>query len=206
LKRSDLSKGSGRVLSDVLALINRTDEKFGAFAKHLLTSLTRKDKAAPAFTAEELTRLPRVLAVSAAEVDTVVEAATFIFEQAAYANISKDFAAHLTAVKVSAGRAAAFANAWSEGRDAFLNKLRDTTLGTPHVLSDVQWRLQMTLSTDAVGRSKDVNAIVNFNLIDANRIGKADAKDSVTAELSKESLTRLYDKLEVIQKQLDTLS
>ncbi len=99
------------------------------------------------------------LEFSDSELSIMLDAVTYIYEQAAYSNISsaEKFAPLLTATGLQPPKVTALTTSWVEGRELFLTKLRDQTLGTPLVLDDVQWRLQMTLGSATLSKTKQMN-------------------------------------------------
>mmetsp|Transcript_17559 Transcript_17559/g.19756 ORF Transcript_17559/g.19756 Transcript_17559/m.19756 type:complete len:204 (+) Transcript_17559:36-647(+) len=186
-------------------LINKiAAKKLPLLASRILDNLSRKENG-QVFSEKEQTKVLKLFSIAPLELDTIMDASSYIFEQAAYHNLNaQKLAGHLAAAGVAQPQAQAFGVAWDERREAFLTKLRNHTLGAPLVLNSVDWRLQLTMGQQTLTKTKDINTIINFG------IGSADAEakegEDLTVEMDHDALLNFYNSMEKIQSQLDAMS
>ena len=172
-------------------------------ASTVLTRLTvNKDESA--FSDAESEQLRLMLNVSVEELDIIVWGCSYIWDQAAFYNLSPtNLASQLQEHGMTEAIVNVFGAVWASMKPAFMTTLRDYTFGAPKVLKDVDWRLQLTISHQSLAKTKVCNSILNISLGDAN---EKDVCDDITLELSKSQLYELYKNLETIQSQLDQIS
>jgi len=182
-------------------LINRVDsKKFPRLASTLLSQLQAKAKRT--FSEEEEAQLCALFSFTQEQLDTVLDACTYIFEQAAYHNLKPErLTAYLVQAKLEQSQAEALGANWRDYRDVYLAKRRDHSFGAPLTLDDVSWRLQLSLADQSLSKTKDLNAIFNFTL--ANVDGVQDSTENLTVQFSPAQLKDFYEKIELIQKQID---
>ena len=138
------------------------------------------------------------------ELELVVDASSYIFEQGAYHNISDTaLASNLQQAGLEHPQALAFAHVWKGHKDDFFSRLGEHTLGAPHVLESIDWVLQMSTGQQNLEKMKELNAVFEFGLGSASNSVK---EDKLTVEFDHESLQKFYNQLETIQSQLDGLS
>jgi hypothetical protein len=71
------------------------------------------------------------------------------------------------------------------------------------VLDDIDWTLKLTTSSQTLAKTKALNCSMVLSLVDANDEGK---KKNVELEFDSKQLLDFFDKLEIIQNQLDAIS
>ena len=159
------------------------------------------------FTEEEEEQIRALFEFSQSDLDTVVDASSYIFEQAAYHGLdAASLLESLQAAGLEKLQAMAFAKVWHESGDAFLDKLKAHTLGAPKQLDAVSWRLQMTMGQRGLSKTKDLNAVFNLELVDESASEEAEARESITVQFDQAQLEEFYEQLEMIQSQLDALT
>jgi COMMD2-7/10, HN domain len=127
------------------------------------------DRKSTVFTTEEEEQLREMFSLTQGDLTTMVDACSYIFEQAAYHSVEpQGLQQNLVSVGVAPKHGLAFASVWSEKSESYLSRLSSNTLGAPLVLDSSSWRLQMTVAQEDVAKSKDVRAIFNMHLKDAN--------------------------------------
>lgn len=156
-----------------------------------------------AFTADEEAKLRTVLGLNEDQLTTVLEASSYIFEQAAYFSCSfKKLGRQLLAAQMAEAQAQAFSQAWQENAESYLTQLKAHSLGGPKVLDQVSWRLHLTLENQQKAQLTDLTSILHFTT--SNTDG-SDAED-LTLQFTQEQLTELFGNLQEVQSQLDALT
>jgi hypothetical protein len=174
-------------------------KKFLLLASRIISQLG----AARAFSEAEETKLQQVFGLSAEQLTTVIEASTYVFEQAAYFSVSANkLSTQLQNFAVGEGQALAFAQAWSDHGEAYLRKVKSRTLGAPKVLENVNWRLHMALANQTHGRAIDMTSFFDLS---TQHIDGTDP-ETVTFAMNQEQLEHLFTQIETVQAQLDALS
>ena len=98
--------------------------------------------------------------MGAADLETVLEACSYIFEQAAYQSISADkLGKHLNEAGMGAAQVASTVNVWATGSSALTQKLRERTLGGPKVLSSSSWRMQLEMGQSGLARVRAFSSL-----------------------------------------------
>lgn len=164
------------------------------------------EKSGRVFTEKEEDQLKQLLGISSEQLDTFISGCSYIFDQAAYHNLTAEkLMGNLQSSTMDDTQAQLLAGIWGKERMKFINNLRDNTLGAPQVLDSVDWRLQLTMAQDGISQTKGLNAVLSLTLLDVDDTDKKNS-DTVTMELSKEDLKKLYEDLERVQHQLDQIS
>lgn len=190
---------------EAVAMINHLDTvKLIKVAATILARMAEK-KSGSAFTEAEMEQLQEVLGISSSDVETLVAGSSYIFDQAAFNNLSPE---NLEPQLVSHGMedtaAAAFKKVWGDGRAPFVSALRERTLGAPQTLDGVDWRLQLTMSSKDLSKTKTLSSVLDLKLGDASRPDAA--PEHLVMELNMEQLMKLYNDLEKVQSQLDKIT
>mmetsp|Transcript_2865 Transcript_2865/g.6982 ORF Transcript_2865/g.6982 Transcript_2865/m.6982 type:complete len:213 (-) Transcript_2865:33-671(-) len=182
-----------------IALINTLDNtKLHAVLTRIIQKLHLRDE--DAFTGEEQTQLTGVLGLDERQLDTVLDVSAYIFEQAAYIQATTvQLKIHLERAGLSKEKNIAFLRVWESARPTLIENLKNRTI-VPRTLKDVSWQLHLQLSQSSLARVKTPSAI--FQLEVAHESGT----EKVRMELDHDDLFAFYDRLNVIQKQLDDLS
>lgn len=183
------------VLSRVLAHLSSHDRRRDESAAAGDAAEADAEAAAPSssiFTEAEEAEVRELLGLSAFELETVVDGSSYVFETAAYHDLSPEaLRQSLEAAGLPALQATVFARGWAEGHDALVAHLGERQLGAPLILESVDWRLQMEVDR------RELRTVLRLGL---------GGDESLTAEFDGEQLQDLADQLERIQAQLDALA
>jgi len=137
-------------------------------------------------------------------VRSVIESCCFIFEQSAYFEIDENVMAfQLQKAQLQNSKVGAFVHVWREESPELLKKLRSKTI-TPLELNSVGWRMDLQISQSTLNRLKLPVAIMDLNLKSSSASSKI-ANESLTLEFTHDELYDFFNKLELIQEQLDNL-
>eukprot|EP00002_Diphylleia_rotans_P002600 TRINITY_DN11649_c0_g1_i1.p1 TRINITY_DN11649_c0_g1~~TRINITY_DN11649_c0_g1_i1.p1 ORF type:complete len:203 (-),score=62.81 TRINITY_DN11649_c0_g1_i1:349-957(-) len=187
---------------EAVALINSAaNAKFPLLLSRIIQKLHLRENI---FSEAELEQLQELLQLSPADLQTVLDACSYIFEQLAYFGGNADIlVGNLRAVKVDEDKIQGFVATWSNFGQDFVAKLRSRTIGFPHELIETKWDLHLQMSQSDLTRVNETRAIFELALGDSETGKKA---DKVLFECSQSDLFRLYEKLEVLQQQLDRLA
>eukprot|EP00009_Paramoeba_aestuarina_P004110 CAMPEP_0201521024 /NCGR_PEP_ID=MMETSP0161_2-20130828/13841_1 /ASSEMBLY_ACC=CAM_ASM_000251 /TAXON_ID=180227 /ORGANISM="Neoparamoeba aestuarina, Strain SoJaBio B1-5/56/2" /LENGTH=200 /DNA_ID=CAMNT_0047919579 /DNA_START=58 /DNA_END=660 /DNA_ORIENTATION=+ len=186
--------------ASAVLLINKVDPKrLSLILNRLIGKL--KDQKSEAFSKEEEERLMEVLSLSGAELKDLMDISSFIFEQAAYVQLSlAQLKEQLTKANIADQQNLAFLRAWeSHGRD-LINSLKNKSV-VPQKLTDSHWRLHLQTGQTSLARVKAPTAIFQFDLTD-----DAGKNDSFVCEFTRDDLYSFFADLEKVQDQLDQLA
>jgi COMM domain containing 10 len=159
------------------------------------------------FDAGELNKLRGTLGLTEDEdaLPRALSSALFVVEQTAYFDLSPaQLTAQLVAAQLSAGCAKAFGSAWETHRTDLIRVLRAQSIA-PRTLSDVAWRLHLQVSQSNMSRLKEPTALVELGLKAKSEDGRAPKDDKLLLEFNHSELADLFQKLEVVQEQLDKI-
>lgn len=155
------------------------------------------------FTDAQLEQLQSSLQLSADQLADTLLACTYLLQQAAYDTLKPNrLGNQLVQAEMAAAQAEAFVRVWEQKGAAAIELLKDLTLA-PLVLSDVHWRLHLTIGQDTVAKRKELAAVLQLGLQD--NTGPEPAAAKVLLEMDEEQLRKLYGQLETIQEQLDSV-
>lgn len=156
-----------------------------------------------AFSEDEETKLLSVFNLTQPQLTTLIEASTYIFEQATYFTVSANkLVNQLMAASVADAQAQAFGQVWAEHSEAYVKQVKSRLIGAPKVLDNVTWRLHMTLGNQSEAKSTNLTGFFNFA---TTEVDGSDA-DSVTVGLTQAQVEKLFEQLQTVQNQLDSLS
>jgi len=170
----------------------------------LLTRVAKKTgiKMEKIFSQQEEAQLQEVLKLSSADLSVVLEACTFIFEQAAYYNISGNtLGSQLGKTGLDQAKIEIFQRIWQEEAEGLVARLKTKTV-SPLVLDEIGWRLHLHLSQSNLSKIKVPSAIFELSL----KSPEGQKESSVLLEFNKDELQQFYFQLETMQDQLDNLS
>jgi len=216
-------------LKDAVALMNATPaKKFPLLLGRIVAKLS---VAGSAFTDAEQEKLAKVMALTGAELSTVLEAVAYIFEKAVYEGAKPSKLQNaLAGVGLSTSCVGAFTAVWTEHRVAAKEAAAAQTIAGPRVLTGFTWRTNMHLAKSSTAKLKEQSAIFDFTTKSADKsssdsgsngsdptdgeggaaagaAGAAGAADEeqFAVEMSHAELYEFFLKLERIQAQLDGL-
>ena len=96
-----------------------------------------------------------------------------------------------------------FVKSWTENGPKLIEKLKETCFA-PTTLKAMNWSLQMSVASQNSARLRKPRAIFEFQTSDP--LNTKAKQDSFFMELSMDELTNLFNDLEQIQQQLDSLT
>jgi len=100
-------------------------------------------------------------------------------------------------------KARAFGQAWKEEAGEYITKLRKKPI-VPLEADSIDWRLHLQIGQSNIYRLKEPTAILQIGLHSTSDTSKK-SPENVTMELNHKELYELFEKLEIIQEQLDNL-
>jgi len=192
-----------------IALLNQTDvSKLTSVLTTLLNRMTERKGSGAVFNDTERNALKTALELSSEALDTFIGGCSYIWDQAAFYNLTPEkLELHLKEHDLIEEAIAVFKAVWAAGRLAYVNALRERTLGAPLVLKDIDWRLQITMANTTLANTKTLSSLLDLTLGEPDSGNSSGAPvEHLLIEFSKEQLTKLYDDLERVQVQLDNLA
>jgi len=172
--------------------------------REVIQRIPRKIGGGEVFTEAEEVRLVGMLELDgAAEVREISGALAFVYERAASQGASPEA---LTKALSAAGAGEALAGLageiWRELGPALLQRLKQIPFGAPEVLTGVNWQVNVPIS----GSEASVPEPRPSALFDLELTGGSSEPRHVKMQLSAQELQGFFDKVELIQEQLDALS
>lgn len=181
-------------LKEAIGIINSLDpEKLELFLERVLTGLQSPKH--QIFSGKELNQLENILVLSPNSLQILIQASGFLFEQFAQLKLSNLVEA-LETLGILNEKIECFQTIWSEGGTEFLMHLKERAVSVPCLLESFDWRLQLPLGSNC----------------DMAYFPEAELKLRLTNDevrsfsFTKEQLLELFMNLEVIQKQIDSLT
>lgn len=121
------------------------------------------------FSTEEEQQLQLLFGQNAANLETVLEVCSYIFEQAVYEDIAADrLRAELVSAGVKEAQADAFGRVWTGEGPSLVEACRSKPLGTPMVLDTIKWQMNLALAHTGLSRAKDTAALFELGLKSAD--------------------------------------
>lgn len=153
------------------------------------------------FTEDEESKLEKSLGLELKGVRLVIDTASLILQQSAYHVIKPDSlkCKLIEDLQLEQERAAAIATVWGLNASCIVESLRKRSV-LPYQFADLTWLLNVETSSNKISRMKEPVAILELLLHSGD-----DSNRKVKLEMHKSHLQKLYQNLEKIQVQLDTL-
>lgn len=188
-------------VKDAVVLINGIDlNKFSRLLSRILQKLHLKGERT--FSEEEEEKLQAALSLDKQNLGLVLETAAFILEQAAYHNVKPpSLKQQLESVHLSSEKAEAFSQAWTSSGPDLVEKLRQRIFA-PKKLEHVGWQLNLQMAQSSQAKLKAPHAVLELGLHNEDSEGV----EKVFMELNHQELLDFYNKLEMVQTQLDSLT
>jgi len=147
--------------------------------------------------------------LSPVDLNSVLSALSFIFEQSAYYGITPQvLALQIEKAGISTQKLGAFEQLWREEAVSLINKLRSKTVA-PLELDTIAWRLHLQIGQSSLSRLKEPSAIFDLGLHSTSQLEAETSNgkklEHLCMEFSHEELYEFFQKLEVIQEQLDNV-
>lgn len=188
-------------LSTAVEIINNLEQdKFPKITSRIAESL--HDRTKTAFSSEEKHKLTSVLKLDESNLQLVLNTIEFVLQQAAYHALKPVvLKAHLTQLKISDEKSDVLCLAWQSFGKEIDNGFRNQSIA-PKQLEDISWDLNLKLSQTSKSKLKEPNAVFQLGIKDQD----CNKKENLLVEFNHEQLLNLYNKLEMIQSQMDSLS
>uniref|UniRef100_A0A0D6R9L8 COMM domain-containing protein n=1 Tax=Araucaria cunninghamii TaxID=56994 RepID=A0A0D6R9L8_ARACU len=191
--------------SAILLVDGVHSDRLSLLLERILHKLTKEEEP---FTEIELFKLQEVLGLSTEELQSLIDACTFTFEQAAMnsASVTK-LIDNLKLFGLSSFSVAVFQDLWMRSGPSLIIAFREKPFGAPGTsqLVDVQWRVHMQVASSEE-RQHEPMGILQMNLSTPEKGYKTSGEKSFALEFFYTELFDFYEKLEQIQEQLDSLS
>ena len=187
--------------SKAIEFINKVDEDY---LYKLLPRFCEKLclKEGKAFTSEECAKIQSTLSLDTVDTELLLETVEFIFQQAAYYGMKGKFLGrNLLLIDMDESKCKLFVEVWNDYNKTVVESMRKYSFATKQ-LSRVDWHMGIQLSQDTKTEQKKTNALLHLNLLN----NATQKYEKVDLEFTHEELLKFYEKLEVLQMQLDALS
>ncbi|KAF7660831.1 hypothetical protein LDENG_00274590 [Lucifuga dentata] len=188
-------------IKEAVTLINTIDvNKFSRLISRIIQKLHLKGERT--FSEEEEQKLQAALLLDKQALNLVLETAAFILEQAAYHNVKPaSLQQQLEAVHLSPDKAEVFSQTWATVGPELLERLKHSIFA-PRKLEYVGWQLNLQMAQSSQARMKAPSAVLQLGL----RNEDSEVQENVFVEFNHEELLDFYNKLEIVQGQLDSLT
>lgn len=183
-------------------LINQIEsEKFPVLAQRIATKIHSSTETP--FSPAEIDKIAKGLGLTLENVQEIISTIEFVYQQACYEMIKPaSLKSKLVSLRLDEDKSNAVSEIWRVDGKAMMERMRQTRTVSFKRLRNVNWRLNLTLASDVKSRQKAPNVLMEFNIVDSNNGGE----QPVQVEFDRDELNEFLNKLDVIQKQLDTLS
>ncbi|XP_033947542.1 COMM domain-containing protein 10 [Pseudochaenichthys georgianus] len=188
-------------IKEAVTFINAIDvNKFSRLISRILQKLHLKGERT--FSEEEEEKLQAALSLDKQALHLVLETAAFILEQAVYHSVKPaSLQQQLEAVHLDPDKAEAFSQAWATAGPELVEKLKHSTFA-PKKLEYVGWQLNLQMAQSSQARLKSPSAILQLGL----RNEDSEVQENVFVDFNHQELVDFYNKLEIVQGQLDSLT
>ncbi|KAH9331329.1 hypothetical protein KI387_003437, partial [Taxus chinensis] len=162
--RDALFPNSSSFRSDI-QLANRVPiDRLPLFLDRILNKLSKEEKP---FNEVESSKLQEVLGLSSEELQSLIDACTFAFEQAAINSVSvTKFVDSLKLSGLSSSSLPVFQDLWMRSGPALVIAFNEKPFGAPgnSQLVDVQWRVHMQVASSNERQQREPIGILQMNL------------------------------------------
>uniref|UniRef100_A0A3Q3WXG3 COMM domain-containing protein n=1 Tax=Mola mola TaxID=94237 RepID=A0A3Q3WXG3_MOLML len=188
-------------IKEAVTFINAIDEnKFSRLISRIIQKLHLKGE--QTFSEEEEQKLQAALSLDQQALNLVVETAAFILEQAVYHNVKPaSLRQQLEVVHMNSDKAEMFSQTWATSGPELVERLKHSIF-TPKKLEHVDWQLNLQMAQSSQARLKSPSAVLQLGL----RSEDSEVQENVFVEFNHQELLDFYNKLEIMQGQLDSLT
>ncbi|XP_037634567.1 COMM domain-containing protein 10 isoform X2 [Sebastes umbrosus] len=188
-------------IKEAVTFINAIDvNKFSRLISRIIQKLHLKGERT--FSEEEEEKLQAALSLDKQTLNLVLETAAFILEQAVYHNVKPaSLQQQLEAVHLNPDKAEVFSQTWATTGPEMVEKLKHSTFA-PKKLEYVGWQLNLQMAQSSQARLKSPSAVLQLGL----RSEDSEVQDNVFVDFNHQELLDFYNKLEIVQGQLDSLT
>ncbi|XP_036383075.1 COMM domain-containing protein 10 [Megalops cyprinoides] len=188
-------------IKEAVTYINAIDlNKFSRLLSRILQKLHLK--AERSFSEEEEEKLQSALSLEKKALNLVLETVSFILEQAVYHNVKPvSLKQQLENIHLHPDKAEAFSQAWALAGPDTIEKFRQRIFA-PKKLEHVGWQLNLQMGQSMQAKLKAPHAVLELG------VGGEDGEhaEKLFVEFSHQELLEFYNKLEMVQAQLDSLT
>lgn len=180
-------------------------DRLSLFLERIIIKLAKEEKP---FNEAELSKLQQVLGLTSEQLEDLIDACTFTFEQAAIHSVSATNLVNSLKLSGLSSSLAAFQDLWTRSGHILLTAFKEKSFGAPGYsqLVDVQWRVHVQVASSNERRQREPMGILQMNLSTPAKGYKTTVEKSLMLGFSHTELFDFYEKLEQIQEQLDSLS
>nr|XP_061804752.1 COMM domain-containing protein 10-like isoform X3 [Nerophis lumbriciformis] len=188
-------------IKEAVTLINAIDlNKFSRLISRIIQKLHLKGERT--FSEEEEEKLQTALSLDKQALDLVLETSAFILEQAVYHNVKPaSLQQQLQGISVSPDKAEVFSQTWSISGPELVNRLKHNIFA-PKKLDFVSWQLNLQMAQSSQARLKSPSAVLQLGLNNED----SQVGENIFVEFNHQELLEFYNKLEIVQGQLDSLT
>ncbi|KAM9742965.1 COMM domain-containing protein 10 isoform 2-T3 [Menidia menidia] len=188
-------------IKEAVTFINTIDvNKLSRLISRIIQKLHLKGE--QTFSEEEEQKLQAALSLDKHALNLVLETAAFILEQAVYHNIKPaSLQQQLEVIHLSPEKAEVFSQTWAAAGPELLEKLK-RNIFAPKKLEYVGWQLNLQMAQSSQARLKSPSAVLQLGL----QSEESEVQESVFVEFNHQELLEFYNKLEIVQGQLDSLT
>ncbi|XP_026198021.1 COMM domain-containing protein 10 [Anabas testudineus] len=188
-------------IKEAVTFINEIDvNKFSRLISRIIQKLHLKGERT--FSEEEEQKLQSALSLNKQVLNLVLETSAFILEQAVYQNVKPaSLQQQLEAVHLNPDKAEVFSQIWATTGPELVEKLKQSIFA-PSKLEYVGWRLNLQMAQSSQARLKSPSAVLQLGLHNED----SEVQENVFIEFNHQELLEFYNKLEIVQGQLDSLT
>lgn len=188
-------------IKDAVSFINAIDvNKFSRLISRIIQKLHLKEERT--FSEEEEEKLQAALSLDKKALNLVLETAAFVLEQAVYHNVKPaSLQQQLEAVHLSPDKAEVFSQTWATAGPELVERLKQSIF-SPKKLDYVGWQLNLQMAQSSQAKLKAPSAVLQLGL----RKEDSEVQENVFVEFNHQELLEFYNKLEIVQGQLDSLT
>ncbi|XP_070689405.1 COMM domain-containing protein 10 [Pempheris klunzingeri] len=188
-------------IKEAVTFINAIDvNKFSRLISRIIQKLHLKGERT--FSEEEEEKLQAALSLEKQALHLVLETSAFILEQAVYHNVKPaSLQQQLEAVHLNPDKAEMFSQTWATAGPELVERLKHNIFA-PKKLEFVGWQLNLQMAQSSKARLKSPSAVLQLGL----RSEDSEVQENVFVEFNHQELLEFYNKLEIVQGQLDSLT
>ncbi|KAK7933518.1 hypothetical protein WMY93_004414 [Mugilogobius chulae] len=188
-------------IKEAVRFINSIDvNKFSRLISRIIQRLHLKGERT--FSEEEEQKLESALSLDKQALSLVLETSAFILEQAVYHNVKPaSLQQQLELVSLDQDKAKVFAQTWASAGPELVEKLKHNIFA-PKKLEYVGWQLNLLMAQSSQAKMKTPSAVLQLGLCSED----SQAQENVFVEFNHQELLDFYNKLEIVQGQLDSLT
>ncbi|KAL4660871.1 COMM domain-containing protein 10 [Arapaima gigas] len=188
-------------IKEAVSHINAIDlNKFSRLLSRIFQRLHLKEECL--FSKEEEEKLQSALSLEKQSLNLVVETVSFVIEQAVYHNVKPaSLKQQLENLHLHQDKVDAFSQAWAIAGPDTIEKFRQKIFA-PRKLEHVGWQLNLQMGHSTLAKLKAPSAVLEFGVSNEN----SEAPEKLFVQFSHQELLEFYNKLEVVQAQLDSLT